>query len=103
MFRQFIREGKKVDKKFKCSICDVRFTQSDKLKIHIASVHEGQKPFKCSIFNASFTQLGSLKTHIKRVHEGHKPKLVICRICNKSVRDSCALKRHQEVHKVFNL
>jgi len=59
-------------KPFKCSICDVSFTQIGSMNKHIKCVHEGQK-FNCSICNASFTRGGNLKKHIARVHERDKP------------------------------
>ena len=51
-------------------MCDTRFTHKPNLKIHIESVHEGNKPFKCEICDARFTQKHVLVQHMESVHDG---------------------------------
>jgi hypothetical protein len=55
-------------KKFKCKICDERFTQKFSLNVHIASIHEGKEPFKCDICS----QIGQLNRRDVSVHHGEK-------------------------------
>jgi KRAB domain-containing zinc finger protein len=52
------------------------------LKVHVASVHEGDKPFNCDICNYCFSKRDKLKRHIASIHEGKKPlKCDICDYC----------------------
>ena len=57
----------------KCSKCGLSFAKKHNLKVHIRTVHEGQKPFKCTICDASFARSGNLKKHVATVHERKKP------------------------------
>ena len=106
----------KAIQKFKCSLCEKAYTQSQNLKLHVQYVHEGQKPrYKCDTCDKCFTQSHNLKSHINRVHklsfeaqskspvhEGSKPQHK-CDMCNKCFTQSHNLKSHiNRVHKVAN-
>ena len=67
------------ERKIKCNICDASFASNQSIKIHIDSVHEGEKPFNCNICDASFTEKGNLNKHVASVHEGKKP--FTCKFC----------------------
>ena len=62
------------------------------LKIHINSVHNGQKDHKCVSCGKSFSESGSLKTHINAVHNGQRDHK--CDSCGKSFAQSVVLRRH---------
>ena len=80
------------EQKNQCSLCGKSFPKPSKLKLHIATVHEGQKSFECSTCQSSFKQNGHLKAHIESVHEGKKP--FHCTICDSSFRRNTHLTRH---------
>ena len=82
----------------KCSKCDLSFAKKHNLKVHIRTVHEGQKPFKCTICDASFARSGNLKKHVATVHERKKP--FQCTLCGVSWRVShnCANKTSLKTH-----
>ena len=60
-----VHEGKK----YKCPICENSFTTTRYQKLHITSVHEGNKKWKCEHCNVSFAQKSALTRHIKAVYE----------------------------------
>ena len=63
----------------KCKLCGKSFSRSHYLKIHIHTIHEGNKDHKCNSCGKSFTMAGHLKRHIHTVHEGHKDhKYISC-------------------------
>ena len=63
-------EGQKVFRKkdFKCETCGKTFTQSGSLKVHIRTVHEGQKNYECTMCSKAFGQSGDLSRHVKKIH-----------------------------------
>ena len=75
----------------KCSICDYNSSQMGHFKMHIISVHEGQKPFKCSVCN-NCSRKWVLTQLIALVHEGKKP--LDCSICNYSCSQKGTLIKH---------
>ena len=56
-----------------CSTCEAKFTRTDSLTCHIATVHEGKKFAKCRKCDADFSQNCCLKNHTALVHEGKSP------------------------------
>ena len=42
------------------------------VRLHISSVHNGEKPYKCSICDATFRSKTGSKKHTASVHEGKK-------------------------------
>jgi len=86
------------ESKFKCDLCDHKFTEDRALKKHIENVYEGIKPFKCNICDYKTTQGCRLKKHIETAHEGIKP--FKCNICDYETAEGWTLKKHIElVHK----
>ena len=62
------------------------FSQSDDSKMHINSVHNGQKDHICEPCGKVFSYAGKLKRHINAVHKGQKDH--ICDSCGKSFSQS---------------
>ena len=73
--------------------CSYKTLDSDKLPVHIASVHEKLRPWKCDVCPRDFGTKGSLKLHVERVHMGLRPK--ICEECGSSFKSSTELKLHK--------
>ena len=44
-----------------CAICNSNFSNNKCLNQHISSVHEKKKPFKCSVCELCFSEKGTLK------------------------------------------
>ena len=80
------------NKPHKCTICDYFFSQKRYLKQHIESVHEGKKPFKCDICNYSCSKKDSMKRHVASVHEGEKP--FNCDICYYTCSSKSNMNKH---------
>ena len=66
------------------------------MKIHINSVHNGQKDHKCESGGKSFSRAENLKRHIHTVHYGHKDYK--CESCGKAFSETRGLKTH--IHSV---
>ncbi|KAK7896551.1 hypothetical protein WMY93_021876 [Mugilogobius chulae] len=73
-----------------CTICEVRFTRQDKLKIHMRK-HTGERPYICLHCNSKFVHNYDLKNHL-RIHTGVRPYQ--CEHCYKSFTRSDHLHRH---------
>ena len=76
-------EEKDVNHIIKCELCDSIFTGKNlrqcksNLKIHIRTVHEGERNFPCHICNKPFWHPWHRRRHIQSVHEKLKPINVI--------------------------
>ena len=61
------------DKQFICNVCCSSFTLQHKLNSHISNYHQkGQRKFKCDSCGKSLTSSHNLKNHIKNIHEGQR-------------------------------
>ena len=104
------------DKKFKCNLCEKKFTRKESLQYHFFS-HTGEKPFTCAQCGASFRAKPTLRNHIKVVHDGNimnmktiketsktllklpqqvKPDKItaICSLCSKRFKNKFRLNMH---------
>ena len=57
------------NKEIVCSICNIKVSREEQLKLHMASVHKVEKPYKCIICNSHFSQKGAMTRHMVIVHE----------------------------------
>ena len=78
------------------SIYYARSSQAGSLKIHMQTVHGGNKDYKCESCSKSFSLAHNLKKHIHTVHERHKDYK--CESCGKSFSRAQNLKKH--IHTV---
>ena len=76
----------------KCDSCGKTFSSAKYLKIHINSVHNGQKDHKCDSCGKTFCYSGHLKTHFSLVH--NKQKDHKCDLCGKEFSQAGHLKKH---------
>ena len=81
-----------VHKDYNCAKCNKSFNTAFCLKMHIRTVHEGQKRSICDMCNKSFSQSGYLTVHIRRFHEGRKDYR--CDSCKKLFTAAYSLKEH---------
>ena len=79
---------------------DYSATRKSHLKIHIKSVHEGEK-FPCESCDYLATRKSTLKTHIKSIHEGEKllqtPLMIL--LMRESLKSYNAEEAHDESDK----
>ena len=64
-----------------CKICNKVFANQNYIKLHIASVHEGQKNHNCEFCGKFYSNPQILKSHIRTIHDGLKD--FKCKYCNK--------------------
>jgi KRAB domain-containing zinc finger protein len=86
----------KEEKRFKCSLCESKFSRSNDLRSHISSVHEardveavheGKKPHQCNICDYKAAKNSDMKRHIQSVHEGANKKSEVENESNESNED----------------
>jgi len=83
------------ERPFECDICNMRFVEKNKLKIHKRTSHAGERFFSCDICSQKFFQLGHLTYHM-HTHTGERS--FMCYVCSKQFVKSSDLKRHVRRH-----
>ena len=61
-------------KKFKCSKCDLKFSQEEELMQHSQIVHYKYHPYDCKECNKSFSNMEDMRTHLQREHSYKKDR-----------------------------
>ncbi len=82
-----------------CERCDKTFSNVIGLRLHIRTVHLGEKRYKCDFCDKSFTQSHNLKHHIYVNHKGLSPMMkptssATCDRCDKCFSSNAALRLH---------
>ena len=75
-----------------CPHCPYQCERTDKLKIHINSVHSDARPHPCNFCEKTFTLSHIAKVH-ERIHTGEKP--YSCKFCNKKFSRSHGATIHE--------
>ena len=81
-----------------CAKCDVFFSSSQALEIHIRS-HSGPKDFRCTTCGKEFSKEENLQLHYK-LHLGQKD--YVCSICQKSYFTKSGLQVTNEIRIILN-
>ena len=77
-----------------CPHCPYQCERTDKLKIHINSVHSDARPYPCNFCEKRFKLKDKLNLHVNAVHLKRKP--FECRFCNQVFGRKDAAKRHEK-------
>ena len=77
-----------------CPHCPYQCERSDKLKIHVLSVHSDSRPFPCNFCEKRFKLKDKLNMHVNTVHLKRKP--FECGFCNQVFGRKDAAKRHEK-------
>ncbi|CAI2723878.1 unnamed protein product [Schistosoma spindalis] len=75
-----------------CPNCRKPFPGLTSLRVHIDSVHHGNRIPQCDYCMKKFSTLSYLRMHISTVHEG--VRAYSCNICEKSYTQKHSLKKH---------
>ncbi|XP_076858544.1 zinc finger protein 142 [Brachyhypopomus gauderio] len=90
------------DPSLQCPTCKHYFTSKSKLRVHMLR-ESGEKLHRCHLCEYSAVERNTLRRHLVSVH-GHQgedagtPDLYACPTCQKSFRQSQALKSHMKAH-----
>ena len=82
-----VHDGK--NQLFKCSSCDITFSEKRLLKRHNKSVHGSKKPNNCSICETKFVLWSHLKLHFQMVHEKKKQESKVFDQAIEDVIENC--------------
>ena len=85
-----------------CDSCEKTFSSNQRLKTHIAAIHEGKKladsnvRIDCSFCDKTFSSRQRLNSHINSIHEGKKTTNVKlkCSFCDHTFASKQRLKGH---------
>ena len=85
-----------------CDSCEKTFSSKQRLRTHIAAIHEGKKladttvRIDCSFCDKSFSSRQRLNSHIISIHEGKKPSStkLKCSFCDQTFASKQRLKGH---------
>ena len=80
----------------RCGKCGKGFGHRNYLKVHIETVHLGQKSHQCRLCGKYLSTGGNLNVHVRTIHFGEKK--YNCPICNRSFGQQCNMKTHMKRH-----
>lgn len=85
-----------VKPEYPCEICGKKFTAKCSLRLHIESIHKGnRKTYLCRFCGRSFTQKLHMIEHENK-HTGRKP--FVCQTCGATFFHMSSFKSHEIVH-----
>jgi len=81
---------------FVCEECGRQFSLVGNLKVHVQTVHNGDRPFSCDLCERRFSRKQNLETHRRVIHENVRP--YVCELCDLRFGEKIALTRHTRRH-----
>ena len=91
-------------KAFTCGLCEYSCMSELRMLEH-ASIHKDTKPWKCSLCDQRYRQKGRLKLHHNKDHNASymgpnkSPRIYLCSVCDISFAKEGNLKRHITQHQ----
>ncbi|XP_026743969.1 zinc finger protein 99-like isoform X4 [Trichoplusia ni] len=79
-----------MERRHDCTLCDMKFFQSNELKIHMVK-HTGVREFKCEICFKKYGRKKTLKEHMRIHNDDRRFK---CEICGQAFVQKCSWKGH---------
>ncbi|KAJ6623033.1 Zinc finger protein, partial [Pseudolycoriella hygida] len=83
---------------FKCMECGISLCRPDRLKAHLAKLHNPDYPFRCPTCRMTFQTELLMTQHAMRLHAPEHEYVFKCYLCPKKYNQEAALKRHVKLH-----
>ena len=83
----------------KCEKCEYSNVSKCRVRDHFNAVHLGLQPFECDVCGKRYTMKQSVTAHKKLEHSTGPKRAYDCNVCQKTFKDSSALKNHINVHE----
>lgn len=83
---------------FKCDECGITLCRPDRLRAHLASLHNPKNPHRCVTCRQTFPTELLMNQHAMRLHAPEHEYIYKCHICPKKYNQEAALKRHVKLH-----
>lgn len=82
----------------RCEECGITLCRPDRLRAHLAKLHNPEFPFRCHICRQTFPTEILMNQHVMRSHAPEYEYVFKCYICPKKYNQEAALKRHVKLH-----
>ena len=80
-----------------CKLCDKKFKDSRKLRIHVVENHSNVREVVCDICDARFSCREYLQQHVTRIHKERQK--IQCQLCDKTLAHQFSFNKHmRHVH-----
>ncbi|MDX1596168.1 MAG: C2H2-type zinc finger protein [Nitrosopumilaceae archaeon] len=61
-------------KKFKCDVCNRKFSQQEELMQHQQTTHYKDYPYDCKKCNKNFSSMEDMRSHLQKEHSYKKDR-----------------------------
>ncbi|XP_037032513.1 gastrula zinc finger protein XlCGF26.1-like [Bradysia coprophila] len=82
----------------RCEECGITLCRPDRLRAHLAKLHNPANPHKCDTCRQTFPTEILMNQHAMRLHAPEYEYIYKCYICPKKYNQEAALKRHVKLH-----
>lgn len=82
---------------YRCNSCGLFLTTKKHLMRHVIALHK-QKSVKCPLCSSKFSTNILLRAHMRRIHDAGADSKLVCKFCNKELKDKRNLREHLKLH-----